>query len=184
MPPRRHSRVTWPRPRHPPCLQAARREQRPALLCPALPRAASAPHACASPACSAAGLPACPEHCSPQPSCVPAWQSCSLSSPCSHPAVPLLCAQPCWQPEWCRGTGYGAACAAPGCTGMVLQDKGRSGCEPRCVGCLRSSVRQWWHRQTRACACAGMLLRAGTCTMARNVGLCLGAVWYCSVISH
>lgn len=41
VPPRRHSRVTWPRPRRPPCLQAARREQRPALLCPALPRAAS-----------------------------------------------------------------------------------------------------------------------------------------------
>lgn len=33
VPPRRHSRVTWPRPRRPPCLQAARREQRPALPC-------------------------------------------------------------------------------------------------------------------------------------------------------
>lgn len=40
-----------------------------------------------------------------QPSCVPAWQSCSLSSPCSRPAVPLLRAWPCRQPERCWGTG-------------------------------------------------------------------------------
>lgn len=67
--------------------------------------------------------------------------------------------------------------------GSLPRDKGHTWCAPHGAGCSQRPRSQCWHKQPHACAHDGMLLRAGTCTVAGDTGLCRGAVGCCSVTS-
>lgn len=115
----------------------------------------------------------CPANCSQGPRCPPAAPVSSghhASSSCGMAAEE-------------SSSPLGVVWQHQAAWGSLPRDKDHPWCAPHGAGCSQHPSSRWWHKQPHARTRGGMLLRAGTCMAARDVGLCRGAVGCRSVTS-